>query len=58
MLVRVYQKIKKDHPNVSLIVSGTGKLETFLREQGIEVRIFQKETTFVDMLSGKYGYVL
>lgn len=58
MLVRVYQKLRKDHPEASLIVSGTGKLENFLREQGVEVRIFEKETTFVDILSGKYGHVL
>lgn len=50
MLIRIYEKLRNNN-NISLIVCGTGKLETFLREKGIDVRTFQKETTFIDMLS-------
>ncbi len=58
MIVRVYQKIREKRKNVHLIVSGMGKLEDFLREQGIDVRPFDRLSTFSDIMSGKYGHVL
>ncbi len=58
MIVRVYEKIRQEHPNINLIVAGMGKLESFLREKGITVIPFHKRDTFVDIMSGKYGHVL
>lgn len=58
MIVRIYEKIHNKNPNVHLIVSGMGKLETFLREKWITVIPFDSKHTFRDVMSGTYGHVL
>lgn len=58
MLVRVWQELKKTRNDVGLILFGTGSLESELRAQGIDVRPFDREHTFVDLLSGQYGHII
>lgn len=47
-----------DGNSIRLIIFWTGTLEPELREKGIDVRPFDRETTFRDLLSGEYGHVL
>ncbi len=61
MVTRVYERLQKDeiiHNTVNLIVFWTGTLESELRKKGIDIRPFDRETTFSELLSGKYGHVL
>ncbi len=61
MILRVYERLQKDeiiHNTVNLIVFWTGTLESELRKKGIDIRPFDRETTFPELLTGKYGHIL
>jgi len=47
-----------DGNGIHLIIFWTGSLEWDLREKWIDVRPFDREKTFSELLSGKYGHVL
>ena len=47
-----------DENRINLIIFGTGSLESELRKQGIDVRPFDRESTFPELLTGKYGHIL
>lgn len=58
MIVNVWKKLKTEGKNINLKVFWTGSLESELREQGVDVSPFDKNKTFVDILSGEYGHIL
>jgi glycosyltransferase involved in cell wall biosynthesis len=58
IIVRVFERMKNSGRKINLIIFWTGSLASKLKEQGIDVRTFDREKTFFELSSGQYGHVL
>lgn len=54
MIIRVWERLKKENNSTNLLIFGTGSLEKELREKDINVQPFDRKNTFRDILSGQY----